>query len=85
LSRVGIGIVATLIGCAFLGWGLLPISIENQTFMEAVNACATSPAISCTGIKILMLLGVPMLLGFNERTLTSFERVFGSSNKPQKG
>ena len=76
LTRIGIGVVASLIGCAFLGW--FPISIQNQTFADALNACAT-PA-TCTGIKSLTLLGVPMLLGFSERTLTSFEqRVFGSA------
>jgi hypothetical protein len=76
LTRIGIGGVASLIGCAFLGW--FPISIQNQTFADALNACATSPTTS-TGIKTLLLLGVPMLLGFSERTLTSFEqRVFGS-------
>jgi len=79
LTRIGIGIVASLIGCASLGW--LPISIQNQTFADALNACTTSPA-TCTGIKSLLLLGVPMLLGFSERTLTSFEqRVFGSSQQ----
>jgi hypothetical protein len=81
LSRIGIGVVASLIGCASLAWGIFPISIQNQTFADALNAC-TSPA-TCTPIKTLILLGVPMLLGFSERTLTSFERrIFG---KPQKG
>jgi hypothetical protein len=76
LTRIGIGVVASLIGSAFLGW--LPISIQNQTFADALNACATSP-VTCAGVKSLTLLGVPMLLGFSERTLTSFEqRVFGT-------
>jgi len=76
-TRIGVGVVASLIGCAFLGW--FPISIQNQTFANALNACATIPP-TCTGIKSLLLLGVPMLLGFSERTLTSVEqRVFGSS------
>ena len=76
LTRIGIGVVASLIGCAGLAW--FPISIQNQTFADALNACVTSPA-TCTGVKGLLLLGVPMLLGFSERTLTSFEhRVFGS-------
>ena len=77
MTRIGIGVVASLIGCAFLGW--FPISVQNQTFADALNACTTSSA-TCAGIKSLTLLGVPMLLGFSERTLTSFEqRVFGSS------
>jgi hypothetical protein len=78
LTRIGIGVVASLIGCAFLGW--FPISVRNQTFADALNACATPT--TCTGIKSLTLIGVPMLLGFSERTLTSFEqRVFGSSQQ----
>lgn len=84
LSRIGVGVVASLIGCALLGWGLFPIAIQNQTFADALSACttapcSTSPATSCAGIKILILLGVAMLLGFSERTLTSFEQhVFGN-------
>jgi hypothetical protein len=79
LTRIGIGVVASLIGCSFLGW--FPISIQNQTFADALSACVASTA-ACTGLKTLTLLGVPMLLGFSERTLTSFEqRVFGSSQQ----
>ena len=81
LSRIGTGVVASLIGSAMLGW--LPLSVQNQTFADALNACVTGPA---TGIKALLLIGVPMLLGFSERTLTSFEqRVFGSPEKTQRG
>lgn len=77
LSRVGVGIVASVIGCASLAW--LPVSVQNQTFADALSACADSTA---TSMKTLIALGVPMLLGFSERTLTSFEqRMFGSSNK----
>jgi|ERR1700682_2370343 len=80
LSRIGAGFAASLIGCALLGWGLLPISIQNQSFADVLNACAASPTTSCTGLKTLILLGVPMLFGFSERALTSFEqRVFGNS------
>jgi hypothetical protein len=69
LSRVGAGVVASLIGCAMLGWGVLPISIQNQTFADVVNACTASPLTSCTGLKALILLGVPMLLVSNDLTL----------------
>jgi hypothetical protein len=83
-SRIGIGAVASLIACALLAWGLFPISIQNQTLADGLNSCSTSSA-ACTGITTLILLGVPMLLGFSERTLTSFERrFFGSSNKSLK-
>jgi hypothetical protein len=77
-SRIAVGIVASLIGSSLLGWGMFPISIQNQTFTDIFNACAASPAPSCTGLRTLILLGIPMLFGFSERTLTSFEqRVFG--------
>ncbi|HUY15662.1 MAG TPA: hypothetical protein VMX16_18835 [Terriglobia bacterium] len=86
LSRIGVGVGGSLIGCALLGWGLLPISIQNQSFADALNACTVSPTTSCTGIRTLILLGVPMLFGFSERALTSFEqRVFGNSGQGQKG
>jgi hypothetical protein len=84
LSRIGIGVVASLIGCALLGWGFFPISIQNQTFTDGLNAC-TSSANTCTGVITLVLMGIPMLFGFSERALTSFEqRVFGNSAKSQK-
>ncbi len=77
LSRIGVGVVASLIGSASLAW--LPVSVQNQTFADALNACATS---SATNNKTLIVLGVTMLLGFSERTLTSFEqRVFGNPGR----
>lgn len=84
-SRIGAGVVASLIGCALLGWGLISISIQGQTFASVLNDCSASPCstcppASCTGLKTLILLGVPMLFGFSERALTSIEqRVFGNS------
>jgi len=68
-SRIGTGLVASLLGCASLAW--IPVSIQNQTFADAVTACTTAPcttpAATCTTIKLLILLSVPMLLGFSER------------------
>ena len=86
-SRVGTGLVASLIGCASLAW--IPLSIQKQTFADAIDACTTAPCNTptavCTGLKLLILLGVPMLLGFSERTLMSFEqRVFGNSPRLPK-
>jgi hypothetical protein len=74
LSRVSVGIVASLIGCALLGWGILSIFIQNQSFSDVINACSTG--IPCTKLKLLILLSVPMLFGFSERALTSFEQQF---------
>lgn len=73
LSRIGTGAAASLIGCGFLGWGLLPIAIQKKTFADIVGACATPQGGSCTGLEILILMGVPLLFGFTERALTPFE------------
>ncbi len=32
LGRTITGAIASVVGCAFLAWGLLPLSIQNQTF-----------------------------------------------------
>jgi hypothetical protein len=78
-ARIGVGFTASLIGCALFGWGVLPVSIQNQSFTDIFNACTAAQPISCTGLKTLILLGVPMLFGFSERALTSFEqKLFGN-------
>lgn len=80
MTRIGVGVIASLIGCALLAWGLLPISIQNQTFADILRGCTASSSTSCTALSHLILLGIPMLFGFSERALTSFEeRVFGNS------
>lgn len=84
LSRIGIGVAASITGCGLLAWGLFPISIQNQTFTDALNACL-SPAEPNKGIKTLIVLAIAMLFGISERTLSSFQqRVFGNSNKRQR-
>jgi hypothetical protein len=55
LSRIGVGVVASLIGSASLAW--LPLSVQNQTFADGLNACATS---SAPGNKTLIVLGVTL-------------------------
>ncbi len=78
-SRVATGTVASVVGCALLSWGVLPISIQDQTFSDVVNSCTAQDASSCTITKILIFLAVAILFGFSERTLTSLEqRVIGS-------
>ena len=84
LARVSTGAVAGLIGCALLAWGVLPISIQNQTFADLLNSCGASPSTSCTETRILVLLGVAVLFGFSERALASFEQVLGTSRRPGK-
>jgi len=86
LSRVGVGVIASLIGCGLLGWGLISFSIQGQTFANILDACSGTSTTSCTGLNALIVLAVPMLFGFSERALTSFERkVFGSSRQEQGG
>jgi hypothetical protein len=65
--------------------GPLSISLQNQTFADALSTSLAAPATSAAGITTLILLGVPMLLGFSERALTSFEqRVFGNTKAVAK-
>lgn len=73
-SRVATGTVASLVGTALLGWGVLPIAIQGQTFADVMSACAAQDTSSCTITKALILLAIPILFGFSERTLTSFEQ-----------
>jgi hypothetical protein len=75
-TRIIVGIVASVIGCALLGWGLLPISIQNLSFSDVLNACTAFPGSSCTELKALILLGVAMAFGFSERALISLEGSF---------
>jgi hypothetical protein len=82
LSRVATGIVASLVGCALLSWGVLPLSIQGQTFSDVVSSCTAQDATSCTIPKILIFLAVAILFGFSERTLTSAEKsLLGESEK----
>ncbi|MFZ4761467.1 MAG: hypothetical protein ACOYK8_01445 [Alphaproteobacteria bacterium] len=76
LVRIGTGSVASLIGCGLLGWGVLPISIQGQTFADILNSCTVPQPISCTGVSKLIYLAVPMIFGFSERALASFEHHF---------
>jgi hypothetical protein len=84
-TRIAVGIVASLIGCGLMAWGVLPISMQNQTFTDALNACVSSAPAAGTSIRILIVLAVAMLLGFSERALTSFERrIFGEVNTSRR-
>jgi hypothetical protein len=71
-GRIALGVAASIIGCALLASGVVSISFQNLTFSDCLTLGTSSP------VKALILLGVPMLLGFSERALTSFEqRMFG--------
>jgi hypothetical protein len=84
-TRIAVGIVASLIGCGLMAWGALPISMQNQTFTDALSACVSPAPTSGTSIRILIVLAVAMLLGFSERALTSFERrIFGEVNTSRR-
>lgn len=81
LSRIGIGVIASLIGSGLLAW--LPVSVQNQTLADALNACAAGRA---TAITVLTVEAFAGILGFSERAVTFIEqRLFGDSNKLQKG
>lgn len=74
-SRIGFGVAASMVGSALLGWGVLPISIQGQTFTDAINTCCGAPSPSvCAITKSLVLLGVAMLMGFSERALPWMEQ-----------
>jgi hypothetical protein len=81
--RIATGLVGTVIGCALLAW--IPLSIENKSFEDLVNACTKAPcaapdANACTTVKMLIVIGIATLLGFSERTLPFFERrLFGKA------
>jgi hypothetical protein len=83
-SRISVGTIASLMGCAFLGWGLIPISIQGHSFADVLDINSKIlPKIS-DALRILIILSVPLLFGFSER-LSFFERlVFGKMKKSQK-
>ncbi|MGD0942242.1 MAG: hypothetical protein ABR905_21325 [Terracidiphilus sp.] len=84
-SRLSVGTIASLIGCGLLGWGFIPISIQGRAFAEVLDVSSTNVSTFGSALRILILLAVPLLFGFSERALTSFEqRVFGKSARSQK-
>ena len=81
-ARICTGLAASLIGCAFLAWGVLAISFQNQTFGDVLAACGSGE--SCPATNVMILTGVPMLLGFSEQALTSFEGLFAGSARVRR-
>jgi hypothetical protein len=90
LARIATGLIGTVIVSALLAW--LPLSIENKSFAELLKACSgccgtrdcCAPD-ACTVVDMLILIGVPALLGFSERTMSSAEqRFFGGASSCQK-
>jgi hypothetical protein len=72
LSRVTTGTVASLVGCSL--FAVLMVSVQNVAFADVVTSCTSQDIGSCTTVKELTLLALPILLGFSERTITSVER-----------
>ncbi len=80
LSRVAVGMIASLIGCGLLGWGVIPISLQGKTFTDVLKSCTDGQVVPCGSLETLIALGVAMLFGWSERALTSLEEhVFGKS------
>lgn len=77
-TRIGTGLIATVIGCASLAW--IPLSIQSQSFGDMISACTTNPS-TCTSFKMLVVLGVSLLIGyFSEGALPFFgQRIFGKA------
>jgi hypothetical protein len=73
LSRIAAGVAGSLIGCGLLGWGLVSLSVQGRSFAEVLEACSVPSAAARTGVQSLVLLAVPMVFGFSERALASFE------------
>ena len=71
LTRLAVGVAASLIGCALLGWGVLQFSIKGQSFSEIMIAC-TVASDACGKPTIFVMVAVAFLFGFTER-LTSVE------------
>jgi hypothetical protein len=72
LTRVAVGLAASLVGSALLGWGIISISVHGQSFADVVTSCTPAPA-SCGSLRVLVLIAIPLLFGFSERALTSLE------------
>ena len=81
-ARICTGLAASLIGCALLAWGVLAISFKNQTFADVLAVCGSGE--SCPATNVVILTGVPMLLGFSEQALTSFEGLFAGSARERR-
>jgi hypothetical protein len=85
LTRICVGITASIIGCGLLAWGVLPISIQGQTFSDALTVSSAASPTGNAIIKALIIITVPMLLGFSERALTTFEnRILGELHSSPK-
>ena len=83
-SRIATGTIGSLIGVGLLGWGVLPLTIKDSGFADALSACTSYGLAPCPITKMLLVLGVAMLLGVSERTLTSFEqRLLGEGSNQQ--
>ena len=90
LARIATGLIGTVIVSALLAW--IPLSIENKSFGQLLKTCSGCSSTkdcrapdACTVVDMLILIGVPALLGFSERTMPFAEqRFFGGTSPHQK-
>jgi hypothetical protein len=84
ISRVGTGVVASVAGCALFAWGLLPIAINEVSFKDVLTACDPLSSGACSSMYSLILLAVPIVLGFSERVLTTLDdKLFGKAKETE--
>jgi hypothetical protein len=68
VGRVATGTVGSVAGCAFLAWGLIPLTVNKESYTDLLSTCSTSPC--CSGRQELIQLAVPIVFGFTERVLS---------------
>jgi hypothetical protein len=77
ICRVSTGMVAGMAGSALLGW-LVPVAVNRTSFADAITNCRPYGKGSCSATYSLVVLAVPIMLGFSERILTSIDiKLFG--------
>lgn len=68
VGRVATGTVGSIAGCAFLAWGLIPLTVNKESYTDLLSTCSPSPC--CLGRQELIQLAVPIVFGFTERVLS---------------
>ena len=85
VSRVGAGVIGSVAGSALFAWGVIPIGINKMTYADSLTACDPTSGETCSVTNSLVVLAVPIILGFSERFLTSLDRrLFGEERATEK-